>query len=381
MPFHLFKSKRPVTSKCNTIKKPEPPKAQSPRQRDINSENENHVVDITNVGTWVKENAVNELANDRNHGGAVLRGKGPDRATLVSELDATQTVIDAQKAIEDEVDSGEEPRQQEMVELVLGKQDSSSSYFTRRCIILPELANPSFFRPNMPTTSTLDRLDMMVPDLDPHAFELYQIWLHTGVISPRCQIPYDMTPESGHRCLWRTYWPLFNAHILGCRIDTPNFADEVMDLLEDKLSGSSSPDIDTIQHLFTKEGDTIPKVLRDFVADQYVDANVRGLADIDTTMLPLSFLRLTLERTFLRLSKTPTTYASGCRYHTHATPELCYKQSIPPQDLRRKERLELERQKASNDAKEVMRVVKNNGVKTVDWEERRAEAIRAMTLQ
>lgn len=386
MPFHIFKSKQSKASKSNTLKKAEHSKNHSPVQQDARPDDGDQIVDITNVGAWVEENAAK---NGSSRGDAVLKGKSPHRATLVSELDATHTSVNSQEANReqcdkeetlenDTTDTADDEPQLPMSELILGRQDPSSSYFTQRHIIIPTAAIPSADRAKM---SIEDISISTLPDLDPYAFEIYQIWLYSGTISSRCQLPFGSDTQKNHSQMWSICWPLLNAHILGCKIDAPNFADQVMDLLEKQLSGSSTRDIDIIKHLFTK-GDEMPRALKAFVADKYIDGRIGGLSDVDINTLPPAFLRLTLQRALIRLSDTaPTSSASSCKYHTHATPESCYKQNIPPHELRRQQRLHLDRQKSSNDAQEVMRNFQENDIKTVDWEERKAKALRATTLQ
>lgn len=365
MRFHLFKTKRGSTTKPNTIRKAEPIKDPA-ADDDFAGKNDKHVLDITNVGAWVKENAVDDSGHT---GRAVLKGKEPAHAIIVSELDGTNSQeaergdcqVEATQEMGEAETGDDEPQQRQMMKLFLGRQDLSSSYFTQRHIKIPATALPNSVRAKI---SPEDESMMEFPCLDPHAFELYQIWLHGGTISSRCQLQYGPNAENNHTEMWSIYWPLFNAHILGCKIDAPNFADQIMDLLERKLGDKSSPDIDTIQHLFSK-GDEIPQALKTFVVDKYVEARIGGLGKVEINTLPPAFLRLALQRTLGKLSRTePSASLLGCKYHTHATPETCYKQNTPPDEIQRQKKLYLERQKSSSDAQEMIRNFTENDIKS-----------------
>ncbi|KAH7411850.1 hypothetical protein DE146DRAFT_732239 [Phaeosphaeria sp. MPI-PUGE-AT-0046c] len=344
MPFQLFRSRGPGRSRCNTIKKAEPLNGHI-NQLDLQPEKDNRIVDITNVGAWVKESSVDKSHDGIHNIGAVLKVNTQEVIREEHDPGTTQGcgVMDT---------SNHEPQPQQMVGLIIGRQDSSSAYLTRRYISIPSTTIPSSIQPSTSVKSTQVMPVVTFPDLDPHAFELYQVWLHHDTIPFRSQLSFDPTLEKGPKSIWQTCWPLFNAHILGCKIDATNFVDQVMDLLGSKLSGSSSPDIETIQHLFTKEGDDISKVLKDFVADQYIAAGtVAKDLDASTAEKYTRILRIKLHRNF------------------------------PPQDLRRQQRLDLDRQNSSNDAQEVARNAYMHDIQTIDWEERRANEIRATTLQ
>jgi hypothetical protein len=383
MPINLFKSRK-STPKGNTIKKADLVDGCQAR-RNFYDVNNQHIADISTVSNWMKESTVVNSEDSSREGRAVLKGpKGPLQVELVNG-DTAKSKTHSQEAIREESDSVSSTQSavngqtqkvphREMLDLLIGQRDPSSQYFTQRYIRVPAST--------MPSTITDNNSLLAFPELDPQAMELYQIWFHTGEIPARYQRAYCPASTTDTRYSWQTYWPLINAHILGCALKTPEFSDQVIDLLQEKLSIAGSPDVDTIDHLFSASNISNPETLKNFIVDRCINAGIDGLAGIDMPSLPLTFVYLMLERSLCRLSSTSLNLStSECEYHTHKSPETCYKQSMLPKDLRRKQGLELDRENSCKDAQEVVMNAKVNGIKTVDWEERRAEANRALWEQ
>jgi hypothetical protein len=224
MRTNLFRSRKSPTSKGKTIKKSEPGDGHRSR-RDLQNEDDprnSEIVDISTVSNWVKESVI-EMADDAGRRArAVLKdSKRPCRPTLVNGIGARSDV-----ATEDTVSENSELPRRQMVDLLVGHQHKSSPYF---CV-------PEFTVPNSSTRVSANSSSSLVllPELDPHAFELYQIWLHTGTVPFRCHGACCSSPTSDSRYIWQACWPLINARILGYAIPAPEFSDQVMDLLQGK---------------------------------------------------------------------------------------------------------------------------------------------------
>jgi hypothetical protein len=147
-----------------------------------------------------------------------------------------------------------------MVDLLLGHQDPTSQYFTCKYFSVPART--------LPFVQSKENSSLLVADLDPHAFELYQIWLHTGVIPAQYRVTCFNPPTSDVKMTWQSCWPLINAHILGVTLNAPNFTDCVMDMLQAKLNSGIFPDTDTLEHVFSSSGNGISEALRRFVVDR-----------------------------------------------------------------------------------------------------------------
>jgi hypothetical protein len=390
MRINIFKSKK-ATSKGNTIKKADPVDGRQAR-RDFYDQNDQNIVDISTVSDWVKESVVVSSDDADHEGRAVLKEpKEPTQVKIVNG-DAAGSETHSQEAIAedsgstnstgaDENDQAHQKPQREMLDLVIGQRDPSSRYFSQRYIRVPASTMSSLsIPPTTPSESSDNNSLQVFPDLDPHAMELYRIWFHTGEIPTRIQRACCSSPEIEPQYLWQAHWPLINAHILGSALNAHEFSDQVMDLLQEKLSTAGRPDLDTISHLFSANNSSIS--LKCFVVDQCINAGTECLAGIDVPSLPPAFVHLMLERALHRLCSATSFYRTPeCEYHTHKTPETCYKQNMSSKELRKTLRLQLDREKSLKDAEDVVTNAKVNGIKTVDWEERRAEANKALWEQ
>lgn len=229
--------------------------------------------------------------------------------------------------------------------------------------------------PSPSTSSTVARSALTaVPDLDPHAFEMFQIWLHTGLVPTRYQACRSSV-QTNSDYVWQDCWPLFNAHILGSEINAPAFSDRVMDVLQDRIGRTVHADIDTINHIFAHDRPAISMVLKQFIVDRYIEAATENRYDkLNLERLPQPFVQLMLHSALLRLSSSrPASASLICRYHMHEDPTSCYKKLANPTQAHKQQRLQLQREMSRKDSEEVVTNAKLNGIKTVDWETRRAE--------
>jgi len=172
---------------------------------------------------------------------------------------------------------------------------------------------------------------------------------------------------------------LINAAIHGYVIDDVEFVDRVMDLLEEKIVKGVRPDIDTISHTFGVKRHNMPKALGRFLVDRWLDSAAQGFDNVDPSDLPQPFVCSALEIAMRRLSsdkRSPPLL--NCQYHTHATPEQCYKQRIAPEEAKRQQRYKYRREKASREAEQVAADSIDCGIVVVDWEGRRLEQHRRL---
>jgi hypothetical protein len=391
MPMNIFKSKKPAPSRRNTIKKPAQADGRQTR-RDFHSDShdtEDECIDFLTVNEWLKErcdtdNAVTQTGPQVRFGtlvdgtmsppesDSVEFGTTPSTPQVVSDLESNTS--DPSTTRNEEPETARRPK----ADLIVGRQDPSSQYFTSRYLRIS--ANSAPHRSQSPS-STDDEL-VPHPDLDPQAFELYQIWLHTGKIPLRCLAVCGSSPATNEKYIWQRCWPLFNAHIVGCTLNESEFADRIIDILEEKISPGVCADQDTIKHIFSRSGAGVSRKLKIFVVHRCIEAGTAGgFNDLDLAQLPPSFVYYTLQTAVIRLSHEASHSNSGCDYHLHETQESCYKMYFDPLTLRRERRMQLDREMTSRDSEEVLTNARLNGVKVVDWEQRRAEANRAMRQQ
>jgi hypothetical protein len=216
-------------------------------------------------------------------------------------------------------------------------------------------------------------------NIDPDAAELHRIWRHTGVVPTRYRdINFDpdgIDPQH----TWIACWPLMNAVIHGFMLEDDKFIDRMMDLLDEKIVKGVRPDVDTISHVFGEKRQHIPMMLQHFLVDRWINNSTQGFGDVDPHSLPESFVCAALDTAMRRLSQdTQSSLPSGCRYHTHSRPDGCYKNRILPTEAGRQERYEYRREKASREAAQIATDMIEYGIRTFDWEERRAETHRAL---
>jgi hypothetical protein len=389
MPINLFKSKKYSIQKGNTIRKSEPIHGIQTR-KDLHSKGGDHeasIVDISTVSNWVKESAVQKSNGAGSTLRAVLGGSNePRQATLVNSIDVQSNVASEEGFGEGRDDSvvttgqDSEPPRRQTLYLLIGQQDTSSRYFTQRYVRVPASIIPDSAA--RLSGSSDNSSPVSIPELDPQAFELYQIWLRAETIHFRCSGAYS-SPAIDFGYMWQVCWPLINAHILGCAIDAPEFCDRVMDLIQEKLRNAPAADVDTINHIFSENERDISDVLRRFVVNRYIDAGIEaGIADLQIPSLPPLFVYALLDAALRRLSSGDTvSQTSDCEYHTHEASGTCYKLSVQPNVVTREKKLEAAREISRKDSEEVVKNVEINGVRTTDWEERRADANLALMKQ
>lgn len=386
MPFKFFRPRRSSTPKGKTIKKADPLGDRQARS-DFYDEDEDHdrsIVDLSKVEDWVKESAAESLEAPKYGERAVLKEvKGPRHANLVNEGATHSNLVNGQQAINEhcgqratsQTDDGPEPDLIPMVDVLLGHQDPSSQYFSCKYFCVPART--------LAFVQSEGNFPLPIANLDPHAFELYQIWLHTGVIPTQQRVMCFYHPASDVKKTWQSCWPLINAHILGVTLNAPNFTDRVVDMLQAKLSGDIFPDIDTLKHIFSSSGNGISEALRRFVVDRCLEGGKEKIANMNMSSLPPNFVISMLEEVMRRLpSNLLKEHATpGCEYHTHKPAEECYKNMILPKESLKEERLAYQRSRSRKDAEKVIANAQANGVKIVDWAEQRAEGNRNLLEQ
>lgn len=254
--------------------------------------------------------------------------------------------------------------------LLLGQQNPDSPYLQRQYFRVPYLADAKG------TFGAPDEVLYHVPEIDPHAFEIYKTYARTGRIG--FKYPETIKPEH----LWIATWPLMNAFILGCIIEEPDFADRVIDTLVGKLTPDVSPDVETVNHLFEGDRKGIPEILKKLVVDWFVSAQERASQVIEASRYPASFQSLALQVTLRRLFRRPRTKVpSSCTYHTHGTKEPCYKTKLTLVDILKERKLAGAREESKRDAEIVAANIAQNGIKSIDWEQRRADAHQALRIK
>lgn len=389
MSLNPFKSKKSSAAKGKTIKKAEPNNGgqESKDKRYEDSARAKGAVDFLSISEWLGETAVKgPQPTAKKEEAGLWELKGPCHATLVPGR-ATQSKAVSETGCKDEGDSeaktrptvesnnAEEP-ERPMLDLLVGHQDTSSQYLTRTYFRVPRSSVP-----DIASSSDSSELLHELPELNPNAFRLYQIWLYTGAILPGYHGANDRLHTSTSKYKWQLFWPLINAHILGCAIQAVDFADSVIDSLQENL-GTTQADSDTIKHLFSVYHEKVSKSLKSFVVDQCINASIQGSAKLDLSGLPPTFAHLMAERALLRLShQTSKTVELGCEYHVHATPDACYKRKVTLKDTRKQQWLEAERENSCKDCEEVTKNAKANKIQTVDWEQKTAGKGRVSSMQ
>lgn len=341
------------------------------------------VVDLSSVDEWVQSN--NSGLQD------CKKYQKTSQVSLKTQLHATEGSSDLSSVTKERkidsipqdnattlmTDENSDPESQNMPELLLGRQNPDSPYFTRKHVRVSRdsiEAIPGLLASLQSSASANHDSQLLeMPDLDPQAFELLQIWRHTGNVPIR--IHSDYAALSSPEYTWQMCWPLMNAHILGSMLSVVEFADRIMDILREKLGGSR-PDLDTISHLFTSTLEGIPDVLRWFVVDQYIAATVQdekesngqhGVQELDVATLPPKFAGMLLNALLRQVSLTSSPPNNQqCKYHTHGVSEDCYRKKNH-EDFKRKLKCDLARQRSQQDSERVKKNVQANGVAAIDW--------------
>jgi hypothetical protein len=387
---NIFRTKKHSTSKGNTTEKTEPIDGRQARRGDHDGEGEDAPATVD--GSSARAQTTAGMNEDPNISGVSAQAAprtlaGPRPASHVEEDDAHSDVVRADTSGSDSAATAQDrdPSTERTVNILVGHHDPSSEYFTQRFVQtspsrFPLLAH--ILGRDLPSTSTKGNGDRFrtLEDVDPHAFQMYEIWLHTGVLPSGNQSAcFDKSaPDAVHT--WRACWPLMNAHILGFKIGAYRFADHVMDVLNHRIGGICA-DVDTITHIFSTDKEKIPEVLRRFVVDRCIQSGVEGMKTLKMTELPPTFVHLMVSSAVLRLephrSEGPV---NACMYHMHGN-SICSTELVHPADKERAERHEAERAKTGTDAEDAAKNALENGVRTVGWQKRRAEAIQSHAEQ
>jgi hypothetical protein len=158
-----------------------------------------------------------------------------------------------------------------------------------------------------------------------------------------------------------------NAAIMGYSMKEVDFTDHVMDTLNEKVPRYVWPDIHTLQHLFGEQTTNVPNVLKNFVVDRCVECGAGALENLCIENQPGNFL-LHLNDAIKHLERH--SLDPVCEYHTHATPESCYKRRMTPKSVRKNNRYKHHRQFSHIDAMQVATDSQANNIHIVDWAER-----------
>ncbi|KAF1844496.1 uncharacterized protein K460DRAFT_429162 [Cucurbitaria berberidis CBS 394.84] len=404
MPIHFFKSKKSSAPKGNTIKKAEPlngrPSAPTTQQSSFPGIDKKQK-DLVTANEWIKEgfskkqkrpgrriSVLTRTLADPYHAilvnGATLEAN--DNA-IITELENTEAPSISANATVSESSKDSKTQQQvqpPMLDLLLGRQDPSSRYFTRRLVRIPDSDNgaPSISSSLFPGRASENVSPLQLIDYDPHAFELYKIWSHTGTLPTHCREIWYTLSDRNQKHTWRSCWLLMNAVILGSTIGEPDFTDRVMDLLEERVGNGVCADKDTIAHIFTERDDDIPEVLKRFVVDRCIAAGFESFNDLDKPNLPSSFINLALETALRRLSHAgQVSLVPGCEYHTHDTLESCYMRKLTSSEVRRMGQLKLQRSMSHKRSGAMATNSWQDNIKRIDWEQRRAGITRVVKDQ
>jgi hypothetical protein len=172
--------------------------------------------------------------------------------------------------------------------------------------------------------------------MDPHSIELYQAYKYTGEIL-YC-IP-DPAFDEDNKYTWQHCWSLINAYIHGTDIGDIDFADRIMDILEQQIAPGVCADSNTIRHIFTADG--ISEQLRRFVVNRSIDADANSFRREQTRRSPKLYVLMILEAVTDRLCfgvRTSSLSSEACEYHLHGDTRRCYRM----EDVRQEETMTAE---------------------------------------
>jgi hypothetical protein len=255
--------------------------------------------------------------------------------------------------------------------ILCGQQDCTSRYFTRRFVgFQPADTKLLNINPSSRQSEFFNR-----SAIDPDANELWTVWKFTGTI-PAHYHNFDLSDVDPQH-IWFAYWPLMNAVIHGHILKETEFTGRVMNLLQDNVSHSVRPDLDTISHLFGEHRNCMPQVLQQFVVDRWIDASVHH-SNVDP-LLPELFVHAALKTALQRLSYNKRSSSiSNCEYHTHATPESCYRRETVTGET---ETVDRQRDNQEQPLEDKAASEQSNSLKDVDRETLKADAHQTMRAQ
>ncbi|PSN68188.1 hypothetical protein BS50DRAFT_587388 [Corynespora cassiicola Philippines] len=268
------------------------------------------------------------------------------------------------------VDGDSVPPPAPCLHFLFGQKDPNSRYFTQRIIQAPSsILNRSeafkcYIHNGLGGDANASQLTFHAPDLDANSFHLYETYKRTGVL------PYQWRDVSLAKTVsWPQCWPLINAHIFAVTIGDIDFADYMMDVIEDRLSSAQSADLETIRHLFSKSDDS--KVLKQLVIDRCFEAALDNIQKRDRQQnLPESYMIDVNSVIDQFLSERSEKSGGSCRYHLHGQEIECYQEKQKRQALGREIKSGIEqynREKTTANTEEACRNAKTEGVQGMDW--------------
>jgi hypothetical protein len=252
------------------------------------------------------------------NGGMLFHVEEDDTENLEPQSTTPESSIVTPQAVELVEDTGlplsEPPK---LNDLIIGRQDPNSRYFTRRYTQIPD---GEFLR-SVRKTAPFCGLHWC-SDVDPAAYPLYKSWLGTKTLPSRYHdLPFEMD-DVDPAFAWAACWPLMNAVIMGYSVGEMDFIDCVMDALDQRVPRYVWPDIHTLRHLFGENRNDVPYVLKNFVVDRCVECGSGVFVKIRLEDLPRCFsTHFNNAIRYLEHNVPDPT----CEYHTHNAPEACYK--------------------------------------------------------
>ncbi|KAJ4378919.1 hypothetical protein N0V86_005795 [Didymella sp. IMI 355093] len=154
-----------------------------------------------------------------------------------------------------------------------------------------------------------------------------------------------------------------------------------MDTLIERLAQSMAPDLETVQHLFAESEKNTPTALKLSIADRFINAQERSHPILEISKYPMLFREEVLRSALRRLAYgQTTTERPGCAYHVHDDGQACYKTRITLADTMKEHRLAAAQENSARDAEFVTINTLQNGVRSIDWEYRRANGSQALRV-
>jgi hypothetical protein len=178
-----------------------------------------------------------------------------------------------------------------------------------------------------------------IPPLDEHALELYKEYQRTGEIH-YC-IP-ESAVDDNNKQTWQHCSSLINAYLYGFSVRDVDFADRVMDILDERIAKGVCADVETIFHIFAAY--TVPEQLRQFVVNRCLDADASNFQREHTRRLPKLYVLMALKTAKDRMASSVSSSPSSpkiCEYHLHSGgSERCYRRIAGRRGQRREAKIE-----------------------------------------
>ncbi|KAF1970225.1 hypothetical protein BU23DRAFT_571019 [Bimuria novae-zelandiae CBS 107.79] len=158
-------------------------------------------------------------------------------------------------------------RESPKVHLLAGRKISEDD-IAQRSVDLPlaVVERCAYLRTRMkPPPAHGDTITIELPDVEPAALKLYAWWLRSG------DAPLFLHDETGpvaqphHTLVWRDCFDLIQAHVLGSRLEDPDFQHYILDQLNRWLAPQQEPDLELLDYLWGIEMGQVGDALLCFV--------------------------------------------------------------------------------------------------------------------